>query len=316
MKIAVLMGGMSAERDVSLRSGKAVSEALLSKGYEAVTVDVDKNVMFKLAEIKPDLAFIALHGRYGEDGTIQGMLELMGIPYTGSGVSCSALCINKVLSKKLMSFENIPSAPFLVLNKHLNECSTQEFTQKILDTIGVPVVIKPSTQGSSIGTTIVRDATILEQAIEEALELDHEILAEKFISGTEITASVLGNEDPVALPIIEIEAAKGLYDYEAKYTPGASSHIIPARLSDEMTARVKEIALKTYKSFGCLGFSRIDMIVDPSGQPYVLEVNNIPGMTELSLFPDAAASYGLAYADLVKKLVDLAVDYWSKMKGI
>ncbi len=310
MRIAVLMGGKSKEREVSMKSGQAVAEALLRKGYEVIPIDAAENVGDRLNDVRPDLAFIALHGKYGEDGTIQGLLEIMGIPYTGSGVAGSAICMDKVISKKLFVYEGIPTAPFIVVNRDSFSSSRQEVLSEIRNKLGLPTVIKPADQGSSIGTTIVNEDSVLEGALEEALAMSDEALAEKFIDGVEITAAVLGNEEPLVLPLIEIETAKGVYDYEAKYTLGGSSHIIPARISLEATRRVEEYSRQIYRSFKCLGFSRIDFIIDSSEKPYVLEVNNIPGMTELSLFPDAALHYGLEYDDLVERVVKLAVDFW------
>jgi len=310
MRIAVLMGGMSKEREVSMRSGTAVTEALLRKGYDAIPVDAANDVAGKLKEIQPDLVFIALHGRYGEDGATQGLLEVMGLPYTGSGVACSAICMDKVLTKKLLVYEGIPTAPFIVINKRTYGNSRKAFHDQIINDLGLPVVIKPATQGSSIGTTIVRDESVLDKALDEALMMSDQALAEKFIGGVEVTASVLGNDDPVVLPLIEIEAAKGVYDYEAKYTPGGSAHIIPARISSEAAMKVTEIAKQIYLGLNCLGFSRIDFIIDSSDQPWVLEVNTIPGMTGLSLFPDAAAHNGMGYDELVEEVVKLAIDFW------
>ena len=234
MRIAILMGGKSREREVSLKSGRAVTEALRRKGYEAIPVDAAEDVAAKLKEIDPELVFIALHGRYGEDGAIQGLLEVMGLPYTGSGVACSAVCMDKVLTKKLLMYEGIPTAPFMVIDKDAYFKNSKAVQAQIINELGLPVVIKPATQGSSIGTSIVREEEALDGAVVEALLMSDQALAEKFIAGVEITASVLGNNEPVVLPLIEIEAAKGVYDYEAKYTPGGSVHIIPARISSEL----------------------------------------------------------------------------------
>ncbi|NLW44160.1 MAG: D-alanine--D-alanine ligase [Syntrophomonadaceae bacterium] len=311
MRIAVLMGGKSREREVSLRSGKAVTEALLRKGYDAIPVDAAEDVTAKLKEIKPDLAFIALHGRYGEDGTIQGLLEVMELPYTGSGVACSAICMDKVLTKKLLIYEGIPTAPFTVIDREDYYQNSGAVLEKITNDLGLPVVVKPATQGSSIGTSIIREEKALDGAVAEALSMSEQAVAEKFIDGVEITASVLGNNEPVVLPLIEIVPAQGFYDYEAKYTPGGSAHIIPARISDQAAEKVNSIARRIYRSFNCRGFSRIDFLIDSSEQPWVLEVNTIPGMTDLSLFPDAAGHYGMGYDDLVEEIVKLAVEFWN-----
>jgi len=310
MRIAVLMGGKSREREISLKSGKEVTEALLRKGYEAISVDAAEDVAAKLKEINPDLVFIALHGRYGEDGTIQGLLEVMGLPYTGSGVACSAICMDKVLTKKLLMYEGIPTAPFTVIDRDDYFKNSGAVHEQIIKDLGLPVVIKPSTQGSSIGTNIIREEGALDGAIVEALSMSEQAMAEKFVDGVEITASVLGNNEPVALPLIEIVPAQDFYSYEAKYTPGGSAHIIPARISSEATEKAKSFAKHIYRSFNCRGFSRIDFIIDSSDQPWVLEVNTIPGMTDLSLFPDAASHYGMGYDDLVEEIVKLAVEFW------
>ncbi|NLB17955.1 MAG: D-alanine--D-alanine ligase [Syntrophomonadaceae bacterium] len=307
MRIAVLMGGRSKEREVSLRSGRAVVESLKRKGYDAIPVDANVVVAAELQKLAPELAFIALHGRYGEDGSIQGLLEMLDIPYTGCGVASSAICMDKVFTKKLLIYEGIPTAPFLVLKK---DDSRHESIADITEHLGIPLVIKPANQGSSIGTTIVRDSAHLSAALDEAFDLWPEALAEKFIDGVEVTASVLGNDYPRVLSLIEIETPTGVYDYNSKYTPGGSSHIIPARISKQAARLVEEISRQIYLAFRCLGFARIDFIIDSSDQPYVLEVNNIPGMTELSLFPDAAAHAGISYDDLVESIVNLAKKYW------
>ncbi len=308
MRIAVLMGGKSSEREVSLRSGKAVAAALRNRGYDTIELDAEHKVPMQLEEIKPDLAFIALHGRFGEDGAIQGLLEIMGIPYTGSGIAASAVCMDKILSKQLFVAEGIPTARFMVITK--GQGTINDAAREIIEELGLPVVVKAANQGSSIGIIIVKDASMLADALDEALKICPKVLVEQFIAGIEITASVLGNEEPLVLPLIEIETAEGVYDYQAKYTPGGSSHIIPARISALAAERVNELSKKIYNSFSCLGFSRIDFIIDQADQPYVLEVNNIPGMTELSLFPDAAAYAGINYEDLVEQIVQFACTNW------
>jgi D-alanine-D-alanine ligase len=303
-KVVVIMGGDSSEREVSLRSGQAVFNALKSKGYDVETLDINADSAYELKQIKPDVAFLALHGKKGEDGTVQGMLEILGIPYTGPGVSCSAICMDKVLTKKMLSYENIPTADFAILTK--SSINENEIAKELIEKIGLPMVIKASTQGSSIGTYIVRQEDDILPSIQKALDYDKEILIEKFIDGIEITASIIGNDDPLVLPLIEITSENEFYDFESKYTPGMCHHIIPARIIAEIEEKVNIISKKVYTNLGCRGFSRVDLIIDKNGNPYVLEVNTIPGMTEMSLVPDAARAIGINFADLVEKIVELA----------
>jgi D-alanine-D-alanine ligase len=306
LKVLVLMGGESTEREVSLRSGQAVYKALKDKGYNVSTLDLNHKSAAQIRDFAPDVVFIALHGIKGEDGTVQGMLELMDIPYTGSGVACSAVCMNKVLTKKLLSYEGIPTSPFIILKKW--ECTNPEQTAEELKAkLGLPLVIKASSQGSSIGTYIVKQADQLLPAIEDAFRYDAEVIAEKYIEGIELTAAVIGNQKPQVLPAIEITAENEFYDYQAKYTPGKCHHIIPARISEETRNKVNQLAEKTYITMGCKGFARIDFMVDRSGNPYVLEVNTIPGMTEMSLVPDAARAANISFEDLVEMVVNLAL---------
>nr|WP_238134175.1 D-alanine--D-alanine ligase [Calderihabitans maritimus] len=307
--MAVLLGGLSAEREVSLKTGEAVYEALKSKGYNAVKVDVDRQVVEKLKKINPDVAFIALHGKFGEDGTVQGVLEMLGIPYTGSGVLASAVAMNKIATKKILCFEKIPTPPFMVVDSIMREKLDEKTLQKqIISKINLPLVIKAPSQGSTIGVYFVKKEEELLPSLKEAFRFDEEILIERFIEGTEVTASVLGNKDLIALPLIEIVSHTGVYDYEAKYTPGLSEHIIPARIPPETDLAVKNLALKTYRTIGCRGLARVDFIIDRQGKPYVLEVNTIPGMTATSLFPDAARAAGIEFPDLIHKLVELALE--------
>jgi D-alanine-D-alanine ligase len=302
------MGGKSKEREVSLRSGAAVAQALTNAGYEVSVLDVNERSIAAILDLAPDVAFLALHGRYGEDGTIQGLLDILGIPYTGPGVLASAICINKAVTKKLLSYEGIPTSPFLIFDRaHFPELTVEEMARQVEEKLGIPVVVKPSTQGSSIGTTIVKNPQALREGLATALEFDTQLVVERFIPGVEVTASVLGNDDPVVLPLIEIVAENEFYDYEAKYTPGMSHHVLPARISEQARQRVEEIALRTYKAFDCQGLSRIDFIVDANDQPHVLEINTLPGMTSMSLFPDAARAAGMSFEQLCSRLVDLAL---------
>lgn len=305
-KVAVLYGGLSTEREVSLRTGEAIYKALISKGFDAVKIDVDRNIALKLIEEKPDIVFLALHGKYGEDGTIQGLLEIMDIPYTGPGVLASALAISKTATKKMFFSQNISTAPFIAFDN--NDWQKDEAINNQIINLGFPVVVKAPFQGSSIGVYFVYKKEDLDAAIIEALKLDNEAIVEKFVEGTEVTVAILGNKNPVAFPVIEIVSHTGAYDYHSKYTVGASSHIIPASISSQADERVREQALKAYHALGCRGLSRVDAIIDNNDMPYILEVNTIPGMTATSLFPDAAKAAGIDFPELCEKIVQLALE--------
>lgn len=305
-RIAVLMGGRSAEREVSLKTGAQVIKALESRGHEAIGIDAGDDLALRIKEATPDACFIALHGRYGEDGTIQGLLEFLGIPYTGSGVLASAVGMDKIASKKIFLADGIPTPEFAILAEEEYRKDPNGTVTAIAESIGFPSAIKPAREGSTIGMTIVNEKSQLPEALEVAFDCDDRILAERFVKGTEITIGVLGN-DPVALPTLEVVTKTGFYDYETKYTAGLSEHIIPARIPPEQAELAQELAVKTHKAIGCRGFSRVDFIIDEDGRAYVLEINTIPGMTELSLFPDAARAAGIEFDALVERLVELAL---------
>lgn len=308
-KVGVLLGGRSAEREVSLRTGEAIYKALLERGYDAVKIDVAGDFVERLKKENIELAFLALHGPYGEDGTIQGLLEMLGIPYTGSGVLASALCINKIATKKMLIFDELPTPAFhIVSKKEVEQAGTAWAVKEILARLPLPLVVKAPSQGSTIGISFVKSEDGIGPALSEAFKYDQEALIEEMIEGVEITASVLGNDDPVALPLIEIVSATGVYDYEAKYTVGMSDHIIPPRVSLSSQAVIKDLAVKAYRAMGCKGLARVDFILDRGGKPYILELNTIPGMTETSLFPDAARAAGIEFPDLVERLVILAFE--------
>ena len=306
-KVLVLMGGESQEREVSLRSGQAVYEALKESSFEAFTLDFTRESLQQVIKIDPDVVFIALHGKKGEDGTVQGYLELLDIPYTGSGVASSAICMDKILSKKMFAAENIPTPDYMILDQGFLQQKKMDI-DLLFDRIGLPMVIKAPTQGSSIGTFIVRSREAIEKAIIEAQLFDEAVLVEKFVEGREITASILGNHKTVVLPLIEITSVNEFYDYESKYTPGMCNHIIPARINDETRLKIEEIAAKAYEAMGCRGFARVDLIIDKEGVPMVLEVNTVPGMTEMSLVPDAARAAGMDFKQLVEYIVMLALE--------
>jgi len=299
------MGGWSEEREVSLKSGKAVYNGLKQAGYDVVCMDLNRENIGDIIKIKPDVVFIALHGKFGEDGTVQGYLELAGIPYTGSGVEASAVCINKALSKKIFTYEGIPTAPYMLVTQAI---LTDEIVEDIKSQIGIPVVIKAATQGSSIGTYIVKEPREIMNAIKSALTYSDEVVIEKYIDGIQLTVAVIGNQNPVILPPIEITSKNDFYDYESKYTPGMCEHIIPARIEEQLNHKIEEISKQVYEKMGCRGFARIDFMVDREGNPFVLEVNTIPGMTEMSLVPDAARAAGFTFESLVDKIIKLAVN--------
>ncbi len=305
-KVLVLMGGISTEREISLKSGTAVAKALQEAGYTVETLDINQNNVSEIAKIKPDVCYLALHGKGGEDGCIQGMLEWMGIPYTGPGVSASAICMDKALTKKVLVQSGIPTPKSLEYTK--DECTdVEKIKNELIEKLGIPVVLKSPCQGSSIGVVIVRDEASVADAIEEVFKYGDIMLAEQFVCGVEISVPVVGNENPKVFPIIEIVPVSEFYDFESKYTPGMSEHIIPARISEKAIANVNKYAKEAYEKTGCRGVSRIDLIIDENDNPYVIEINTIPGMTETSLVPDSARYIGVEFPQLVDRIVKLAL---------
>jgi len=303
-RIGVLMGGTSRERKVSLRSGANVLAALRRKGFDAQGIDVDSDIAAALRRKRIEVAFIVLHGKPGEDGTIQGLLELMGIPYTGSGVLASALALNKPASKKIFMEEGIPTPPYVFLPKD-NSVPIPSLAR----TLGLPFVLKPIEEGSSYGVVILHR----EKEIAPSLKRHHreygDLLAEGFIPGMTATVGILGCGPKVrALPALELVPKKEFYDLEAKYTPGLTEFIIPARLTKKLYQALQDLALRAHQSLGCHGFSRVDAIVDAQrGKPYILEVNTIPGMTDLSDLPAEANAAGISYDELVLEMLESAL---------
>jgi D-alanine-D-alanine ligase len=296
--IGVLMGGLSPEREVSLTSGKEIFNAIQSKGLNAEMIDVDHNIGATLAERKIDLACIALHGTWGEDGTIQGVLEYLKIPYTGSGVLGSAIAYNKVVSKEIFMERGIPTAPYQVI--------TAENRGQVKRTLDLPVVVKPADQGSSIGVSIVQTESQWETALDEAFEVSEEILIEQFIEGKLLAVGMNG---PLPMPIVEIVPKSGFYDYEAKYTEGKTDYVCPAQLTSKEAQRCRDVSVRVFKALKGRGFPRVDLILD-KGIPYALEMNTIPGMTPTSLLPMAARQAGLEFDDLVLEILKRArLDY-------
>ncbi len=295
-KVAVLYGGMSSERPVSLNSGEACFNALKEKGYNVELIDVGPDLAAQLAAKKIDVAFLALHGRYGEDGCVQGLLEVMGIPYSGSDVLSSAAAMDKETAKILFAAAGLPIVPHIVLNKG----------EKVPELpFGFPVVVKPNSEGSSFGVTIVKEAKDLPAAIAEAFKYDQVIHVEKFIAGKEITSGVLNGK---ALATLEIAVAKSaFYDYEAKYECHENRYIVPAPISDELNAKVLHLAERAYKVLRCSGAARADLIVEENATAekgiYILEMNSLPGMTAASLLPKMASYAGLTFADLCEEIL-------------
>lgn len=287
-KIGVLMGGTSEEREISLKTGRAVLGALLIKGYRAVAVDAGKDLPAKLRAAKIEAAFIALHGRHGEDGCVQGLLEIMGIPYTGSGVRASSMAMDKIVAKKVMESHNISTPGSLV------------YDGKKAVTLRPPLVVKPASQGSAIGVSIVKGRSGLKKALELAGSFGGGVLVEKYIEGRELTIGIL---DGTVLPTIEIRPRKGFYDYKAKYTKGMTEFLVPAPIPKAIDKRAAREALAAYRALGCSGAGRVDLMLGRNGAPYVLEVNTVPGMTELSLLPRAAEAAGMDYPTLVEEIL-------------
>lgn len=309
LRIAVLKGGVSHEREVSLNSGRMVAAALRSKGHDVTEYDTaDLGFIEALIQSPPDVVFPALHGRLGEDGTVQGLLEVLRLPYVGSGVLASSMAMAKWQSKRCYEMAAIPTAPYLVFDRARVAGKYGAAASQVLDMLGERVVVKPALEGSSLGLTIVREADQLIPAIQLAFEYDRTVLIENFIEGVEVTVGVVGNDAPEALPTIEVVAKNDFYDYESKYAPGGSEHIIPARVGDAVNETCRRLAEEAHSALGCRGISRSDFIVDGDGHVWILETNTIPGMTETSLVPDMARARGIEYPELCEWLVALALE--------
>jgi D-alanine-D-alanine ligase len=303
--ILVLKGGKSTEREVSLRSGAAVAAALREAGFRVTELDPAEESLSRVEEIRPDCAFIALHGIGGEDGAVQGALEWYGIPYTGPGIAASALCLDKILTKKVLYLSGVRTPDFLEIPLHAD---AEEYAEKAVEKLGLPLVLKACRQGSSIGTAIVKTKDEVAPAIRSLYTYGDNLLAEAFLSGMELTVPVMGNGELTVLPVIQITAQGEFYDYHSKYTPGQSNHIIPAPLSSETEAELREMAKRAYRATGCRGLARVDFMLSDKGEGHVIEINTSPGMTATSLFPDAAAHAGISFPQLVTRLVELALE--------
>jgi D-alanine-D-alanine ligase len=301
----VLSGGSSAEREVSLSSGAQVVAELAERGHQAELVDLDRNSWERLGEGGFDCVFIALHGRLGEDGTVQGMLELLGLPYTGSGVLASALCIDKTKTNQILAQAGLLVPEFEELDGRQRD---PEWSERLVERYRLPLVIKPVREGSTIGLTIAYDEDKVATGIVEAARYDHRVMVQRFVAGTEITIGVLATPDLQLLPTLEITYGGEVYSYAAKYTAGGSQHIIPARISQAAGEQACAAAATAFRSLGCEGMARVDFLVDEADRPWLLEVNTIPGLTELSLLPDAARAAGISFAEVCDRLVKHAVE--------
>ena len=295
-KVAVLLGGKSAEREVSLKSGSMVLAALRKKGVDAHPFDPKERDLLELAKERFQRVFIALHGRFGEDGTVQAVLEWLGIPYTGSGVLASALAMDKLRTKRLWAAEGLPTAPYEVLGADTD-------LKVVAKRLGTPLFVKPASEGSSVGMTKVKKAGDLEEAYALAVNYDPVVIAEKFIDGPELTVGILGDE---VLPIIKIETPREFYDYEAKYLRDDTRYLIPSGLAARKEKEIQALCLKAFRSLGCRGWGRVDLMLDKRGRPYLLEINTSPGMTDHSLVPMAARAVGISYEDLCVKVLERA----------
>jgi D-alanine-D-alanine ligase len=311
VKVAVLKGGRSLERNVSLRSGAHAQEALARLGHEVVAIDVDAQLVARLREAQPDAALIALHGPDGEDGTMQSLLDVVGVPYTGSGPAACMCATDKVLAKHLMRNAGIPTPAFHSLREtSIKELGAADALPAVEAALGFPLVVKPASQGSALGVKFARNAQELPSALVGAFSYDRKVLIERYVKGRDLAVSVLdGPAGPVPLPVVEaVPREEEFYDYESRYEIGMTTFVCPAELPDDTTARAQELALEVYRLLGCRGVARVDLMLDDaSNELWVLETNVIPGMTETSLLPQAADAAGITFDELIARLLDSAV---------
>jgi D-alanine-D-alanine ligase len=311
-KVAVLKGGRSLERNVSLRSGAHAQEALARLGHEVVAIDADAQLVSALREARPDAALIALHGPDGEDGTMQALLEALGVPYTGSGPAACMCATDKVLAKHLMRNAGIPTPAFHSLREtSIKELGAADALPAVESALGFPLVVKPASQGSALGVKFARNADELPGALVGAFSYDRKVLIERYVKGRDLAVSVLdGPSGPLALPVVEaVPREEDFYDYESRYEIGMTTFVCPAELPDDTTARAQELALDVYRLLGCRGVARVDLMLDDaSSELWVLEANVIPGMTETSLLPQAADAAGISFDELIARLLDSAFE--------
>jgi len=309
-KIAVVMGGPSAEADISRVTGKAIAGALREKNYDVTEIDLQpQNFYEQIKTSGAQVVFIAVHGLYGEDGRLQSALEMLGLPYTGSGVCASAIGMDKFATKRVLLGCGIPTprCEFLLSREYINDEEKKSLCGRVIDRLGLPCVIKPASQGSSLGMSIVKRAEDLPQALELAFGYCDEALGEEYIAGPEVTICMLERNGEVeVLPIILIRPHAEFYDFNAKYAAGGAEHLCPAPLSEELAERLRNLALATYKALGCRGVARVDCMIDGNGKAYVLEINTVPGMTPTSLVPDAARHAGYDFPTLCEIMLHSA----------
>ena len=308
MRVAVLKGGRSFEREVSLRSGANVEAALRRLGHDVLSLDADRELVRTLRAERPDAAFVAMHGQGGEDGTVQELLEILGIPYTGSGVSASERAWDKVVAKAEFAAAGIPTpASYAFSQAAFRELGAADALGEIESRLGLPLVVKPARGGSALGIRLAHKPDEVPSALMAALAYDDRLLMERYAAGRELAVSVLGNEDAEALPVVEaIPLGREFYDFESRYTPGATDLRAPAELPPGVADDVVRIALECYRALGCRGFARVDMILDGENQPWVLELNTIPGLTDTSALPKAAEAAGMSFDDLIARVLELA----------
>lgn len=315
LKVVVIAGGWSDEKEISLDSGRACQKALTEAGFKGVDLldAADGEFVSKLVAGRYDVAFVAMHGHYGEDGCIQGLLEILHMPYTFSGVLGSAVSTEKEIAKTLYRQAGIPTprGTDVAAGTEL----TDDDIDRIVDELGLPLFVKPAANGSSFGVTRVASASQLREAVERASAGGDRALIEECVTGTEITVPVIGNDDPKALPIVEIVTGAEFYNLKVKYEPSSMHHVIPARLEAGVYARAQELAVRAHRALGCLGASRSDFIVREDGTPVILETNTIPGMTENSLLPDSARHGGIEFPELCKKFVEYALEAHGKSEA-
>jgi D-alanine-D-alanine ligase len=312
MKVAVLKGGRSLERNVSLRSGARVEDALHRLGHEVVPIDVGADLVDRLATVRPDVAFVALHGRGGEDGTVQELLELVGVPYTASGPSACSRCMDKVVAKHELRGAGLPTPDFYAFSQAaFEELGAGRALPALEERLDFPIVVKPAAQGSALGIKFARSAADVPTAIVAAFSYDTKVLLERHVEGRDLAVSVIdGPDGPQALPVVEaIPHEEHFYDFEARYEIGRTAFVCPAQIPEDTTARAQELALAAYTTLGCSGFARVDLMLEQeTGELYLLEANAIPGLTDTSLLPLAAEAAGISFDELIARIVELAVE--------
>ncbi len=306
--IAVLMGGRSLEREISIKSGQRISNALRKLGHNVIKMDIDQSIVDNLTSEKIDLAYIALHGKDGEDGTIQEILEVLNIPYTGPRVYPNVLSFDKIISKEIFTSHNIPTPPFYFLNtSSFKELGSSRLLPYITKKIGLPLVVKPSAQGSALGIKLVDKEKDLPNAIIFALGYSKKVILEKYIDGIELAVSIIG-EKPRTLPVVEIVPKKNFFDFESRTKTGEVDYFVPARISSSADKKVKDSALAVHNALKCTKLSRVDIILDKKKEiPYVLELNTSPGMTDTSLLPMAAEEAGMSFEDLIEEIINMSL---------